>query len=752
MPFHRLAVPSYFGGLPGGYDYINNALAGTPSFVNAGTYFIAFGEDATSADANRPSKALAENTDYLDNLLHRDIAVPVRTSDAVGPAAGVLLTGPGIFMGLVGAQLKDLFHVTSDTDEDLEVGGVQIVITGAVDSGGVLLGGGFSLGNVTLTFNLPIPGGQGYHLYYAVRSNFATFPADGLTSTRIRNLTEVDVAVEEMFRLLHGNFEAWNAPWDSTVWDLTARGLDGAYRRSTVGAAGAFNTGGSGAIINRDGRAPTEQSTSIMRLYFDAYQQLHGAEPLEMGSSRTGLPIGSGGYLFRGQRQLLDGGGPPSQPTPSLYSFASIYERKSQILGPAPMVGTGYATQIAANSPATLSQITPQVFQVVLSPGMFFFREFGPNKETAVGLGKDMLLCTDPVVGTVALVIVSLDTTDITGATAHVSPLDGGEVPGLAPVPTAVTVTWVSPRMAMLEGGSATKELFSAMPIGPGEAWDDDMLFVAPLHPALTRDSMDVTGAWNQKFTPTNAYFGALVDYRGGTTLGSALSWGTLQVDVNLPNYGKWRELGKLLADGSVYAQSVQAVGAVTANTMSTSGSLYSGSTITAADMINTTKEILGGYITSYPDEVKLDGAGNPYTVDFTDGSADPFLDAPSTDNVERRFVGPGVAVTINSIKLPVNARIGQRFYLTLSEVDLIGTLTGGLIACINRTGGPPGSDYRVSLFNNYTNTLAGIVGHTRTWEFICVYSGLSTFATHQTTYIVQMYNDYTGLTTAYVD
>ena len=66
MPFHRLGVPSYFGGLPGGYDYINNAISGTPANAdgaksggpNAGTYFVAFGEDATSSDFNRANKAL----------------------------------------------------------------------------------------------------------------------------------------------------------------------------------------------------------------------------------------------------------------------------------------------------------------------------------------------------------------------------------------------------------------------------------------------------------------------------------------------------------------------------------------------------------------------------------------------------------------------------------------------------------------------------------------------------------------------
>src|SRR5262245_10462430 len=110
MGFHRQTTPTYFGALPVGYDYINNLLSGTPAFAhgakvggpNAGTYFVAFGEDATSSDFNRPHKALAENCDILDDYAHRDLAVPVKTSDVVAGGGGVssiVLTGPGIFIG-----------------------------------------------------------------------------------------------------------------------------------------------------------------------------------------------------------------------------------------------------------------------------------------------------------------------------------------------------------------------------------------------------------------------------------------------------------------------------------------------------------------------------------------------------------------------------------------------------------------------------------------------------------------------------
>jgi hypothetical protein len=227
MGFHRLAVPVYFGGLPAGYDYINNAISGTPANAdnakiggpNAGTYFIAFGEDATSSDANRPNLALAQNTDFIDNILHNDLAVNTRTADVTpgAPVASITITGPGIFIGGVGDTLPDLFHITDNNDDDIDVSGTQVIV--ASITGGTL-GGGFSTGNITLTLNISIPSSQTYRVWYGSRSNLANLPADAFTTLRIGSAVQVDEQVEELFRLLHGNGEAWNAAWDNTIYGL----------------------------------------------------------------------------------------------------------------------------------------------------------------------------------------------------------------------------------------------------------------------------------------------------------------------------------------------------------------------------------------------------------------------------------------------------------------------------------------------------------------------------------------------------
>lgn len=209
MGFHRLTVPSYYGGLPGGYDYINNAVSGTPanansvlpSGPNSGSYFVGFGDDGTSANANRPHKALSENTDYLDDLLHRDIAVPQRTVDTVAGGGGVssiVLTGP-VFIGSPGtpntaAGINTFVSILDENDNEIIGAGNTQCMATAITGGTV--GTNFSAGNVTLTVSPAIPAGKTYRVYYATRGNLATLPVDALTSIKVRGAQEVSAQLE----------------------------------------------------------------------------------------------------------------------------------------------------------------------------------------------------------------------------------------------------------------------------------------------------------------------------------------------------------------------------------------------------------------------------------------------------------------------------------------------------------------------------------------------------------------------------
>lgn len=129
MGFHRLATPTYLGGLPAGFDYVNNAISGTPApadgvkgtGTNAGTYFIAFGEDATSSNSNRANAALAENCDYLDDVVSGQFAkLSEYTATPGAPTTSYQLSGFTMFVGTTSyidnQKFRDLLVKVLDAD------------------------------------------------------------------------------------------------------------------------------------------------------------------------------------------------------------------------------------------------------------------------------------------------------------------------------------------------------------------------------------------------------------------------------------------------------------------------------------------------------------------------------------------------------------------------------------------------------------------------------------------------------------
>lgn len=300
MPFHRLVVPTYFGGLPGGYDYINDPAAngdpGVASFTdgkkasgpNQGTYLVAFGEDATSTFANRGLKALAENTDNLDNLLRRDIALTERTADVLAgaPVSSVVISGQ-VFVGEFGVAntqaIRDtLVSVLDNNDNEIITSAGVIVKALLIHDGasnnvvGVTAAGFYNTPTVSL--NVAIPAGVTYRVYYGIRSNLASLPKDAFTSIKIRGAQEVSGEVERVLRDLHTNVSGvWNGPWLATIASLALTGLDGRYRLASVSAPVLTqDTPGNGGFINRDGpavklRAPTYLLDTVGTVGIDSY-------------------------------------------------------------------------------------------------------------------------------------------------------------------------------------------------------------------------------------------------------------------------------------------------------------------------------------------------------------------------------------------------------------------------------------------------------------------------------------------------
>lgn len=201
MIFHRLVTPAYIGGLPAGYDILNNPAAngqsGVPapadsSFLalatnpNQGTYFVGFGEDGRAFAANRGLYALGLNTDFIDNFLHEDFAVLASASFSVG--APTVITGTStnpVFVGVAGttnnqAGLEPYFHVTDQNNNDIvdPSSNNQVVVTAA--SGGV---GTFFVGALTLTLNVAptVP----YRVWYGTRSSLLEMTRDNFVRSSV---------------------------------------------------------------------------------------------------------------------------------------------------------------------------------------------------------------------------------------------------------------------------------------------------------------------------------------------------------------------------------------------------------------------------------------------------------------------------------------------------------------------------------------------------------------------------------------
>lgn len=199
MGFHRFVTPTYFK-IPVGDDLINVVSGGTgaggSAFANAkkvggpntGTYFNAYGEEGVSANFNRGLRALAENCDFLDNIVHTDIATA--TFDTGGPApgggtafhdlAGTPLT---IFMGVPGNEnnavgLSSVMRVLDSRGNDIiDPATGRIVRVWYTDQAALddpLPDMWVPAATVRVYFTPAIPEGVSYHLHYGIRSELAT--------------------------------------------------------------------------------------------------------------------------------------------------------------------------------------------------------------------------------------------------------------------------------------------------------------------------------------------------------------------------------------------------------------------------------------------------------------------------------------------------------------------------------------------------------------------------------------------------
>jgi hypothetical protein len=492
MGFHRRTTPTYVGGLPSGYDYINNPpLNGDPgaivvadgkksSGVNQGTYFVAFGEPATSSNTNRGLNALAENCDILDDYV-RGAQPVMRKFDVAGGGsvvASVVLTSTAAYVGSGSdspATVNDqatrnrLFKVVDQNDNEIEVSGATVQVTAVHDGGGGnYIGnvvGGF-VANPTLDFNPPIPAGVNYRIYFGFRRNLVeilTQKPGEYFYEQVRTAHRVDGDVQALFRTLHNaaGTGTWNAAWPSTVDDLRYGGFDRTYRNGSAKPSSSpdtdrytlnASTAGAGAWLKRDGRA-VSYYTDNAAMYADPTQALQRLVFTDTTQSR-----GSVGLLIEGSRRDGYAGiyAGESDRFGGLASFLAVDVRRN--------TGSVHAsnplTRIIAGSSVTLTTpdtntITGEA--VVELPAGQYFRKTTTTSEIALAYDMIRLRFTQAAVVHVRDYVIthfgsSADSTSL--LKARIRCLDG-TVPDFTGASSATVVEWLRWSVGIGDGNLA---------------------------------------------------------------------------------------------------------------------------------------------------------------------------------------------------------------------------------------------------------------------------------------------------------
>jgi hypothetical protein len=302
--FHRFVDPTYFTG--GGefpvesgttYDLVNVTSGGTgaggSAFAdaakvggpNVGTYFAAFGEDATSANFNRGVRAVAENTDHLDNLFHRDLALPsAATGIAVGAANVVLPVGTYLGPGGLSntpSGLASIFSLLDNNGQEIFSGATHLVVDHLTGNAGDLAliagAGGFAANAITAVFTAVIPGSvASAQVRYGAHANLATIPSDTLLRDKIRG-TGVHIAAIDVD---YAGGPAWGGVTNpaTTVEDQLDKIItDLGTTSNALSTEGIFRIGGStnglfahmtgttlaGMLENIEGTVPWKDTDSI---------------------------------------------------------------------------------------------------------------------------------------------------------------------------------------------------------------------------------------------------------------------------------------------------------------------------------------------------------------------------------------------------------------------------------------------------------------------------------------------------------
>lgn len=202
----------------------NIDLSDTPS--STGGKFIGFGEDGTSAIANRAHWFLSENIDHVYDTVKREIAVPYAYKHTAvdqgggGEVSLQLPTGEDVWVGddsypgvagtsdlegmmMLFSVLDDNFNeLTDDSDNEIRVkmvkestGTTDVYQDSFQDQPIIYFIAVDPVTGVTVTDPYIIPTGTAYRVAYGVQSTLEELPADALVRYKIQSSTEVQAGV-----------------------------------------------------------------------------------------------------------------------------------------------------------------------------------------------------------------------------------------------------------------------------------------------------------------------------------------------------------------------------------------------------------------------------------------------------------------------------------------------------------------------------------------------------------------------------
>jgi len=508
MPFHRFKDAAYDilpgdtyaagAGTIGGvaYDRVNVTSEGdgTPadgsapadiqkgSPPNQDTYWVAFGENATSLFTNRGFKALSENTDVIDDILRENTPI---TMELAAGFAGSAITfydlsgGVDVFVGDSGAPAGagNAFRYAAVVDSNGDAiynSGVRVSLAdiqpnaGGPSSVGATAGGYET--NARIVFSPAIPAGTTFNILFGSRRSYARM-------------------IEEAYKHELNENKVQQRNLQALIGHARYLGLNEAYRRSNQvpgGTSGSAltalvnsNSPGNGATITRDGQAikvvsinqsqltPNQAAASVP----DPFMAMFQAEAAEYASSQVDNEKGGDiGLLYltaiRHESAEVNELSSEAEPLGALVVYNPV-----DIQGPTIGGDTPY-TRVAKGAAATLNVggLNPDGITIT-APG--YFRDSG---NTALIVRRDVLLVTFPTNGSQQAFVPTSFASD---TEVNVVMLGGGSPTFNAD--QAVTIQWLQLNVAI--GGSGVAGVVSVPPfcwIAPAPLSDDPPISIQP--------------------------------------------------------------------------------------------------------------------------------------------------------------------------------------------------------------------------------------------------------------------------------